>query len=486
MEEARREHAFRLLIVHPDQQVRADLNRAISRLDFRVESAAGDVALDRILTDGQIFSIVLLGGNAGASAVEAQVLARIEQIKRYSATSQVVLVIDRTTNFESCCQAVSAGVSGFVEIADGHIDEDVLHSRLQAAQERYEQTCQHQRTLHERSIFDVTGIAGQSKAMADVLLSAKRFALVSDAPVLINGESGTGKQMVAELIHRLDPERKNKPFLTVNCAAIAGTLADSALFGHVKCAFTGATEARDGYFRAAHGGTVLLDEIGELDITLQPKLLRVLQEGMVLPVGADRETEVNVRILAATNRLLLPSVEQGKFRLDLYHRLNVLNVDIPPLRKRREDIPLLFKLFVNKYSRYYKHPIRHIDHRVYDALLAGSLKGNVRELENTVRRILAFKQSGNEICLEDLPDALVQPKRNEKEPTDQHVWNDLAQQAGHLVFSGQMTLLEVMDQCEKLILKEVIDNSSDSHANLATRLGFTRRTFYNKLKKHAL
>jgi len=203
--------------------------------------------------------------------------------------------------------------------------------------------------------------------------------LVSDAPVLICGESGTGKQLLAEAIHRMDPKRRSKPFLTVNCAAITGTLAESALFGHRKGSFTGATQDRPGYFQAANGGTLLLDEISELEKPLQPKLLRVLQEGRVLPVGDDIERPVDVRIVAACNRPLPILVESGEFRFDLYQRLNVIALVVPPLRDRPEDIPPLVQFFLRQYASYYRQPIESVDERVYEMLSRAIGSGNVRD-----------------------------------------------------------------------------------------------------------
>ncbi len=363
--------------------------------------------------------------------------------------------------------------------------ENALVDRLAQAADRYRAALQKNQVDDRQAVFDQTGFAAQSRAMAELLAQAKRAASISDVPVLIYGESGTGKQLLAEAIHRLDPKRSTRPFLCINCAAITGTLADSALFGHRKGAFTGATEERLGYFRAARGGTVLLDEIGELDRALQPKLLRVLQESRVLAVGADREEPVDVRVIAATNRALEAAVARNEFRLDLYQRLNVITLCLPPLRERCEDIPPLVRFFLTKYASYYPRKIKAVDPLVYEVFAESIGRGNVRELENVVRQILAFKQSGDRIDLTDLPKSLL---RNRGKPSQQHgdVIAELARAVSELVRRGKMSLPEMLHECERLIIEEALTHSRTTHAELARSLGITRRTFYNKLRKHNL
>jgi transcriptional regulator with PAS, ATPase and Fis domain len=285
------------------------------------------------------------------------------------------------------------------------------------------------------------------------------------------------------MIHRLDAKRCARPFLTVNCAAIAGTLADSALFGHVKGAFTGATEKRAGYFKAADRGTIFLDEIGELDPSLQPKLLRVLQEGLILPVGSDLEQPVNVRVLAASNRRLSDLVDEGRFRLDLYQRLYVISIDIPPLRERPEDIEALVPFFVRKYARQYGRDIVNVDRRVYEFLSTCALQGNVRELENAVRQILAFKTSGDEILLSDIPASL---RRQRVKPGHPVVPYDLVENACDLIDQGAITLPEFVAECERQVLASAIQRSSSPTTELAQKLGLSRRTFYNKRRRYNL
>lgn len=405
------------------------------------------------------------------------------EIRRVSPASQVVILASQSLPVTVCCQAVRYGAGGFVEWSqDQSVDRIV--ERLAQALNRYEVSVQEGRELHSRQIFEETGVPSQSRVMARLLFQAKRAAMISDAPILIFGESGTGKQLLAEAIHRMDPKRREQPFLTVNCAAITGSLAESALFGHRKGAFTGASEDRPGYFRAAHRGTILLDEVSELEKALQPKLLRVLQENRVMPVGDEREYPIDVRVIAACNRPLPVLVEEGAFRLDLYQRLNVINLHVPPLRDRPDDIPLLVQFFIKRYSSYYPQSIEGVDERVYEVLSRSIGSGNVRELENAVRQILVFKTSGSRIELNDLPRELLdQRQRGEPLP---NVSEALAATAVTLFRSGKMTLPDMLDEIERLVLREALSGNSSNHARLAEQLGLSRRTFYNKLKKHDL
>lgn len=411
-----------------------------------------------------------------------EALGLLRDVRRASPASQVVVLVQAQLPLAVCCQAVRYGAASFVEWRDGEPLQPLVE-RLAQGLSRYHAAVEEGRLVHSREIFEETGVPSQSRTMARLLFQAKRAAMISDAPILIFGESGTGKQLLAEAIHRMDPKRRNKPFLTVNCAAITGSLAESALFGHRKGAFTGANEDRPGYFRAAHGGTLLLDEISEIEKPLQAKLLRVLQEGRVMPVGDDKEYAIDVRVIAACNRPLPVMVEQNDFRLDLYQRLNVINLHVPPLRDRPEDIPLLVQFFLKRYASYYPQPIESVDPRVYEVLSRCIGSGNVRELENVVRQILAFKAAGDRIELSDIPPSLLQPGKSSQELDATEA---LAHAAIAMFREGHLTLHEVLDDIERMILREALHEGDVNHAELARKLGLSRRTFYNKLKKHDL
>ncbi|UCD28889.1 MAG: sigma-54-dependent Fis family transcriptional regulator [Planctomycetota bacterium] len=414
---------------------------------------------------------------------EAPWLDVLREIRRISPVTQVVVIISKKADLTTCCRAVTNGAASFVEWHDGD-PIDLIAYRLAQAFHRYHVVVQVGRALHSRDIFEETGLTGQSRVMAKLLFQAKRAATISDVPILINGESGTGKQLLAEAIHRMDPKRKDKAFLSVNCSAITGSLAESALFGHRKGAFTGATEDRLGYFRAADGGTLLLDEISELEKPLQPKLLRVLQEGLVLPVGDDVERKVDVRIIASSNRLLPILIEKGSFRIDLYQRLNVISLNIPPLRDRVEDIPPLVQFFLKRYASYYPYPIESVDENVYEVLSRSIGSGNVRELENAIRQILVFKKAGNRIELSDIPPGLLikQTAHN----TEGEIPLSLASAVETIIRSGRMTLSQMLEEFEGMILAEALARSNTNHTQLAKQLGLSRRTLYNKIHRFNL
>jgi DNA-binding NtrC family response regulator len=299
------------------------------------------------------------------------------------------------------------GVIGFTDVED-----DALRARLRA--EGYvalfakpidvvEVAEAVERRLHRRALAEVTGLVGESEAMHEVLVKVEQIAPVTST-VLIEGESGTGKELVARAIHRLGP-RRAKPFIAVNVGALPETLLESELFGHEKGAFTGAAERRLGRFELADSGTLFLDEIGEIPPATQVKLLRVLEEREVTRVGGAQSFDVDVRVVAATNRPLREHVEEGAFRADLYYRLNVLRIYLPPLRERREDIPLLVRRFVRELSAQHDRPFHGISAEALELLVSYPWPGNVRELRNLVESMVVLAP-GREIGAEDIPRAI--------------------------------------------------------------------------------
>lgn len=256
------------------------------------------------------------------------------------------------------------------------------------------------RILERQRIADLTGLHGESSAVREVLVKLEQIAPVSST-VLIEGESGTGKELVARAVHRLSP-RRNKPFIAVNVGALPESLLESELFGHEKGAFTGAAERRLGRFELADEGTLFLDEIGEIPPSTQVKLLRVLEEGELTRVGGTQPIEVNVRVVAATNRPLRAQVEEGSFRADLYFRLNVLSVYLPPLRERRGDIPLLVRRFVQEFSVAHDRAFHGISAEAMQALTDYAWPGNVRELRNLIESMVVLAP-GREVGVSDIP-----------------------------------------------------------------------------------
>ena len=260
-----------------------------------------------------------------------------------------------------------------------------------------------QRRLERQALAERTGLVGESDAIREVLVKVEQMAPVTST-VLIEGESGTGKELVARAIHGLGP-RRNQPFIAVNVGALPETLLESELFGHEKGAFTGAAERRLGRFELADGGTLFLDEIGEIPSSTQVKLLRVLEEREVTRVGGGQSFGVNVRVVAATNRPLREHVEEGAFRADLYYRLNVLRIYLPPLRERREDIPLLVRRFVREFAAQHDRPFHGISADALELLVSYPWPGNVRELRNLVESMVVLAP-GREIGADDIPRAI--------------------------------------------------------------------------------
>jgi anti-anti-sigma factor len=344
-------------------------------------------------------------------------------------------------------------------------------------------------------LFAGHGMISQSPAMEAVFRKALSASELDRLPVLIVGESGTGKELLAKAIHALHPTRHDKPFYPINCACINPALAESHLFGHRKGAFTGADQSRLGAFAAAHGGTLLLDEIGDMDVELQPKLLRVLQQRRMLPVGEDYELEVDVRIIAATNRPLEQMIAQARFRLDLYERLNVLRIDIPPLRERPEDIELQAIYLLERYQAG-RRKLRGFSPEALDGLRRLTWGGNTRQLENMVLSVIAERPSGPLVELEDLPAwarafaqapqadaaALPQSATAAASPAASDPLQLLAEQS----LQHQLTLAEAVEQFERRLLHVALQRHAGRTSPVAAELKLTRQGLLKKLKKYNL
>ncbi len=314
------------------------------------------------------------------------------------------------------------------------------------------------------------GIIGKSAAMRRLFELLPR---VAKAPsnVLITGESGTGKELVARAIHKLSP-RCDKPFVVVNCGGIPPNLLESELFGYKAGAFTGAVKDKEGLFVKAHEGTIFLDEIGELPLEMQVKLLRVVQEKVVLPLGATKEIKVDVRIISATNRDLAQEVLKGNFREDLYYRLNVITLELPPLRERREDIPLLVEHFLRKYAQKMGKEIEGISDFALKALMEYDFPGNVRELENIIERSVAL-ETGPLI----LPENLILSRRHHTEPKDDFTFT--------LPEEG-IDLEGLLERIEVSLLKQALQRTNGNKTEAAKLLKLNFRSFRYRLAKYGL
>jgi transcriptional regulator with PAS, ATPase and Fis domain len=334
----------------------------------------------------------------------------------------------------------------------------------------------------------IPGIIGGGPAMQDVYRITRRVAR-SDASVLLLGETGTGKELIATAIHRLS-NRGSGPFVKVNCGALSESLLESELFGHVRGSFTGAVDNRTGRFEAAHTGTVFLDEINSTTLHLQVKLLRVLQEREFERVGDTQTIRVDTRVIAASNRDLMQEVAEERFREDLYWRLNVVPIDIPPLRDRREDIPGLVAHFLSYYSELNDRFVVHIQHAAIEALQDYHWPGNVRELQNYVERAVVMAD-GDELTVELLPDAVC---GNEKPRTGQVRGTDVETLTYEVVQQGLSTAgpeedslhTKIVSRVERELIAQVMLACNNVQTKAAAKLGINRNTLHKKLKEYDL
>jgi two-component system, NtrC family, response regulator AtoC len=372
----------------------------------------------------------------------------------------VVVLLTAYAGWESAKEAMRLGAFDYFE--KGKEPGEFLHRVDKALEEKglRRENENLRRQVHER--YSLPGIIAHSKEMQRVLELVMRVA-PTDATVLIQGESGTGKEVIAKVIHHASP-RAGECFVAVNCGALPEPLLESEIFGHVKGAFTGATVHKRGLFEEAHEGTFFLDEIGDMPLTLQVKFLRALQEGEVRPVGSNQSTTADVRVLAATNRDLGQLMQQGKFREDLFYRLNVIPVVLPPLRERREDIPALAEHFLGQYGRKQGRPLRFSAEAV-DKLLHYLWPGNVRELENAMERTAILAQN-DIIAPDDLPPHIVAGTPLGAPPS----------------LPQPLTLAEA----ERLHILQTLERHSWNHSRAAEVLGIGRTSLWRKLKDYQM
>jgi DNA-binding NtrC family response regulator len=369
------------------------------------------------------------------------------------------------TAFGTIEGAVSAIREGAFDYLTKPINLDELDALLHRIEELHQLKSENQ-ILREQLAekYSFAGIISQSEAMEHVLSTAARVAQ-SSASVLIRGESGTGKELIAKAIH-FASDRKDKPFIAVNCAALNANLLESELFGHEKGAFTGADKQRRGRFEIAHGGTIFLDEIGDISPATQAKLLRVLQEHQIERVGGSETITVDVRVLTATNSNLEEAISKGSFREDLLYRLNVVTVDIPPLRQRRDDIAPLLEYYLHRFIKENKRKKFSFSKEAWDALLRYDFPGNVRELENIVQRSVIMSR-GEYITTEDLP----------------QLFRSFVQEPSLPQAKTDLSLTKQVDQLEKDLIFEALRIHKNNQSKAARQLGISERNLRYRLKK---
>ena len=440
---------FTLLIIDDEKNIREGLAANFELEDYNVKTAAtGEEGL-ALIEKGDIDLVITDLRMPGISG--EQVLAKVS-----SETPGIPVII--LTGHGSIDSAVDAMRHGAYDFLTKPLNLDQLSLIVKRALEGREMSLQHQQLKKElESSNALRGMIGTSPAMQKVQELIKKVANTR-ANVLITGESGVGKELVANAIHNLS-SRKDKSFIKVHCAALSETLLESELFGHEKGAFTGADKMQKGRFELAHGGTIFLDEIGEINQNVQIKILRVLQEKKFERVGGEQTIEVDVRIVAATNRNLEEEVKAGRFREDLYYRLNVIHIQVPPLRERKEDIPLLISSFLQEFNQENGKSIKSVDKRAKTALFNYSWPGNIRELRNCMEAAVVMC-NGEEITQEDLPPTISSSSSGE-----------------NIAIPQGLTL----DEAEKIIIQETLLANSNNKTRTAEILGIGRKTLQRKL-----
>jgi two-component system, NtrC family, response regulator HydG len=448
-----------ILVVDDDTAHRTMLKTLLSGWQYNIiEANDGSTAIEKVKE--RPFDLVLMD----VRMLKVSGLEALDEIKAFNPAIPVIIM----TAYSSLETAVEAIKKGAYDYLTKPLDFDKLKITIKRAMEHI-RLKEENRILKESlgKHFDRVNIIGQSPAMIKLLETVAQVA-ASEATVLINGESGTGKELIAGAIHFNSP-RKDGPFVRINCAAITETLLESELFGHEKGAFTGADKRKDGRFVQAHKGSLFLDEVSEMTLAMQVKLLRVLQEREITRVGGDGSVKVDVRVIGATNRHLMDMIKEGTFREDLFYRLNVISLDIPPLRKRRDDIVLLAQHFLQDFAVKNRKQIKGFTPKAVDRLIRYDWPGNVRELMNAVERAVVLVRTE---YIDDEALSIIQtPLGRSDESTP--VLEDM----------NDNPTLEDMER-EAVIKTLKASNGNKSEA--ARRLGITRKTLHKKLKKYGI
>ncbi|MEW6386479.1 MAG: sigma-54 dependent transcriptional regulator [Thermodesulfobacteriota bacterium] len=441
-----------VLIVDDEATVRHGIAQVLLRRDLAVRTAAhGDQALEMLAREPA--ALVLLDVKMpGLNGVEV-----LKTIRRdYPET--LVIMITGYPNIEGAVECMKLGALDYL-VKPFRIDE------LEALVEKARELIQQRPASPPPAGPEGKGIAslvGASPAMQKVFAKIRRAA-PSNSTVLLTGESGTGKELVARAIHDLSP-RADKEFVPVDCSALVESLLESELFGHVKGSFTGAHQTKHGLFQLANHGTFFFDEIANLSMNIQAKLLRVIQEREFMPVGSQKRLKLDIRIIASSNRDLKEAIEAGTFREDLYYRLSVIPIHLPPLRERTQDVPLLVAHFLRKYSQKVNRPLRVVSPQALKMLSAYSWPGNVRELEHTIERILILEDG-----------EIIQPE---------HLPSFISQRQGEFqIFSDSGYSLE---ELERRYIQFVLRHTKGSRQETARILGINRKTLGQKIKKYSL
>jgi DNA-binding NtrC family response regulator len=457
IEEIQSAHNVKVLVIDDDVKMLELLRKVLSKRGYVVDiSSKPKEAIEKFVRDG--FDIIVTDINMP----EMSGLEVLKQVKTISPDT-IVIMITAFATVSSAVESMKLGaydyiikpfnVEEFVLIIDRASEQILLKKEVELLRKEVQQR------------YAFGNIIGKSPQMQKVFQLIKQVAN-TNSNVIIYGKSGTGKELVAKAIHYNSP-RRNKPFVAVNCSAIPESLLESELFGHEKGAFTGAVSSRKGLFEEANGGTIFLDEVGDMSLAMQAKLLRVIEDKEIRAVGSDKPRKIDVRIIAATHKDLEKAVKEGTFREDLFYRLNVIPIYLPELRERVEDIPLLVEYFLKKYGEEAGRPNIKISREALACMMKYSWPGNVRELENLIERLVVLSP-GDEITVNDLPEHIRVCK--------------VETLVEELTLGERITLEEL----EKRYILKVLRETGWHKSNAAKILGIDRRTLYRKIEEYKL
>lgn len=445
---------FNILIVDDEKNIREGLGKALELDGYNVLLAVdGQEGLDIIERE----EVDLVIADLRMPRVSGEELLR-RVVQSYPTVPVIILTGHGT--IETAVQAMRDGAYDFLTKPVNLDRLSLLCKRALSTRELVMQHRQMQEELEQQRRFQ--NIIGKSSEMQRIFELVKQVA-PTKASVLITGESGVGKELIADAIHNAS-NRKEKPFIRVHCAALSESLLESELFGHEKGAFTGAVARKRGRFELAHTGSIFLDEIGEIEQSVQIKILRVLQEKTFERVGGEETLEVDVRIISATNRDLKEAIDEGRFREDLYYRLNVVNIHIPPLRERKEDIPLLTSAFIKEFAQENDKPVEGIDPKARSALYNYSWPGNIRELRNSIESAVVMCK-GNIVTPEDLPPSIT------RESDEDYI---------------RISLGSTLADAEREIIRSTLAAQNGNKSRTAEVLGIGRKTLHRKVDEYGL
>ncbi|MCB0355244.1 MAG: sigma-54-dependent Fis family transcriptional regulator [Bdellovibrionales bacterium] len=450
----------RILVVDDNPEARFTLQSLLESHGYSVEVAGNGLeALKKAIDSSP--SIVLMD----VVMPEMDGLEALNQFRQHPKLRDTpIVLLTSLSDVKDIRKGLAHGATDYIRKP---FDQAEILSRIEAVFAHVERAHQVLERLAPES--ERFGIVGSSAPMQELFANIEQFSR-SDSPVLILGESGTGKELIASALHHLSG-RKAKRFLAVNCGAFAAELLESELFGHSRGAFSGAVKDKKGLFEAAEGGSLFLDELGELELRLQPKLLRVLQEGAFLPVGSTEEISVDVRIIAATHRDIGAMVHEGRFREDLFYRLNVLSLTVPPLRERGEDIKLLVQHFLKRYAQKSGTPVKALSEEAFSLFLDYRWPGNVRELENETLRLALLSHGSSWI-----PASLVSP----------HISKGSGASDGVESAAQGSSLKVAVAELEKRMISRVLSQTGGNRSEAARLLDISRSNLLSKIKSYEL